>query len=92
MPTLSPELQNLLQQGGFITLFIWLLFRTQARQDNREDKLMGQLEKYADSMPKILEAMETLPKIAESVTKLVDAVGKMERRIEDFERQQERGK
>lgn len=62
MPNVSPELTNLLIQGGFAALFIWLLLRTQARQDAREDKLMALLEQYAQRMPEIARLLDGLDK------------------------------
>lgn len=62
MPQISPELSNLLVQGGFAALFIWLLLRTQQRQDMREDRLIGTLDQYANKMPEIVRLLDSIEK------------------------------
>lgn len=67
MPNLSPELQNFLIQGGYAALFIWLLLRTQARQDMREDRLMRLLDGYSDRMPEIVRLLDQIEKRLEKI-------------------------
>lgn len=91
MPNIPPELLNILIQSGFAGLFIWLLFRTQQRQDNREDRLMGLLQIHTDTLPQILKALESLPEINKGTTDLLRAMASMDRRMEEVEKNQ-RGK
>jgi len=67
MPQISPELTNLLVQGGFAALFIWLLLRTQARQDMREDRLLATLDQYANKMPEIVRLLDGIEKRLEKI-------------------------
>lgn len=91
MPNIPPELLNILIQSGFAGLFIWLLFRTQQRQDLREDKLMGLLQAHADTLPKIVEALKVLPDISKGITDMTRVIGALEHRMEEIEKNQ-RGK
>lgn len=86
MPSLSPELLNILTQSGFVGLFIWLLFRTQQRQDNREDKLMNLLESHAKTLPQIVEALKVLPDISKGITDMTRVISLLERRMEEIEK------
>lgn len=81
---IPPQLLNLLIQGGFAALFIWLLFRTQARQDVREERLLIQLDKHAETLPRIMEALQNLPAIAESVRELVREIRELVKDVEEI--------
>ena len=86
MPTIPSEVVQIAANGGAYALFIWLLFRTQDRQDKREDKMMGLLEQHSSTLPNILKALELLPRIAEATADLVRAVASLERRLGELER------
>ncbi len=66
-PDISIDLFNLVVQGGFAALFIWLLMDTRREAKDREAKLTGLLEQYSNNLPSILKAVE---RIDERVEKL----------------------
>ncbi|OXS67232.1 BhlA/UviB family holin-like peptide [Priestia filamentosa] len=49
-------------QGVFGVLFIWLLLTTMKRAEQREDKLIAQIEKQNESQSRIVKAVERLEK------------------------------
>ncbi|CDX03339.1 Protein of unknown function (DUF2762) [Desulfitobacterium hafniense] len=58
---LSAELVNqVLGQGIFAVLFVWLLMSERKNSQAREDKLMLQLEKSNDVYTNVIEAVDAL--------------------------------
>ena len=86
MPNVSSDLFQLIVQAGFAGLFVWLLLRTQDRQDKREDRLMQQLDVYSSKMPEIIKALEILPEIAKSSTQLAKSYEDMAKRLDQIEK------
>lgn len=84
-PAIPPELLNILIQGGFAGLFIWLLIRTQDRQDKREERLLNQLDIHSQRMPEIVKALEILPEISKSLSEMGRLQIRLEERLRDIE-------
>lgn len=58
---LNAELVNqVLGQGIFCVLFVWLLMSERKNSQAREDKLMLQLEKSNDVYTNVIEAVDAL--------------------------------
>lgn len=86
MPQFPAELTNILIQGGFAALFIWLLLRTQDRQDKREDRLTQLLEVYSSKLPEMSKALESLPEMVRNMADLTRAVSAMEKQIDELKK------
>lgn len=61
MDLLKPEiLQMILSQGIFAILFIWLLMSERNGSQQREEKLMAQLEKNSTVYENVIQAINSL--------------------------------
>lgn len=79
MPQVSAEFINLLVQAGFAGLFVWLLLRTQDRQDKREDALIGTLNKYGDSLPAMVKSQEELTRLVRTMDARMERMEQIEK-------------
>ncbi len=57
---LDTEFINLLIQGGFAALFIWLLRESRRDSREREAKLTEHLDAYYNTLPKIVETLNKI--------------------------------
>lgn len=69
--TLDATLFNVLIQGGFGALFVWLLIDTRKDSRDREAKLTEHLDKYYNTLPLIVE---TLTKMEARLERIEDDI------------------
>lgn len=57
---IDPTLLSLVTQGGFAALFVWLLMDSRKDAREREKRLMDELAKYAEALPRIVSALQQI--------------------------------
>lgn len=61
------NLINLLMQGGFAAMFVWLLIDTRRESNDREKRLTALLEQYAANLPAIAASLNVVEKCLERI-------------------------
>lgn len=56
----SVDLIQILTNGGFAALFVWLLYVTRTESQQRETRLLALLDKYAEKLDEITHRLECL--------------------------------
>ncbi len=80
-PILDATLLNLLIQGGFAALFVWLLADSRRDSRNREAKLTEHLDRYYATLPQIVKTLEKMEERQERMDERLERIeNNMERR------------
>lgn len=62
---------QLLVNGGFAAMFVWLLLTTRKESQDRETRLLSLIDKYAEKLSAITDRLE----------RLTDTISELDRRI-----------
>ncbi len=65
-------IDQIVSQGIFAILFVWLLFNSQKDSKEREVKLMSHLEKTTDTLELLTTRIETINTRVESIDSRLD--------------------
>ncbi len=65
-------IDQIVSQGIFAILFVWLLFNSQKDSKEREVKLMAHLEKTTDTLELLTTRIETINTRVESIDSRLD--------------------
>ena len=57
---MSPELLNLIVQGGFAGLAVWLIFDTRREAARRESRLLSIIEKQGEQLERIAKSLSAI--------------------------------